>query len=69
MSAIYVSSPISIPVVYGLGLRGWPPSKAQMKTMRRIAKALVFTTCLLPLAWLVWDFFQGQLGANPNVAS
>lgn len=62
---MFISNPITIAVVSGLGLRGWSPSKAQTKTMRRIAKALVFTTCLLPFAWLVWDFFQGQLGANP----
>ena len=33
--------------------------------MRRVAKALVFTICLVPFAWLVWEFFQGQLGVNP----
>ncbi len=66
---MFVTNPISIAIVSGLGLRGWPPSKAQMKTVRSIAKALVLTTCLVPFAWLVWDFFQGQLGANPNAAS
>ena len=62
---MFVSNPISIAVAARLGYLGWPPSKAHMKTARRIAKALVFTICLLPIAGLVLDFFQGQLGANP----
>lgn len=28
-------------------------------------KALVFFACLLPLAFLLWDGFNGALGANP----
>ncbi|MCC6136933.1 MAG: protein-methionine-sulfoxide reductase heme-binding subunit MsrQ [Candidatus Contendobacter sp.] len=29
------------------------------------AKPLIFIGCLLPLAWLCWLAWQGQLGANP----
>lgn len=29
------------------------------------AKALLFASCLLPLAWLVWGAATGGLGANP----
>jgi methionine sulfoxide reductase heme-binding subunit len=29
------------------------------------AKAAVFVLCLLPLAWLIWGFFNGKLGGNP----
>lgn len=28
-------------------------------------KPLVFVACLLPLAWLLWLTWQGQLGVNP----
>ena len=28
-------------------------------------KLVVFTNCLVPLALLVWDWWRGQLGANP----
>ncbi len=28
-------------------------------------KPLIFISCLLPLAWLCWLAWQGQLGANP----
>ena len=41
------------------------PSKAQIRALRRIAKAKVFAICLVPFAWLVWEFFHGQLGVNP----
>jgi sulfoxide reductase heme-binding subunit YedZ len=33
--------------------------------MRRSVKPAVFTLCLLPLMWLVWQGLAGQLGANP----
>ncbi len=29
------------------------------------SKPLVFASCLLPLAWLVWDVLHGQLGTDP----
>lgn len=31
----------------------------------RFHKPLVFVLCLLPLAWGLWDAWQGMLGANP----
>ncbi len=37
--------------------------------LRWIAKPLVFTACLLPLAWLVWLTTSGGLGANPIEAT
>ena len=30
-----------------------------------VVKPLVFVACLLPLAWLLWLTWQGQLGVNP----
>jgi len=30
-----------------------------------LSKPFVFALCLLPLAWLVWDAVQGQLGPDP----
>lgn len=33
--------------------------------MTRVIKPAVFVLCLVPLAWLVWDAFHHQLGANP----
>lgn len=29
------------------------------------SKPLVFALCLLPLAWLIWDTWHGQLGTDP----
>jgi sulfoxide reductase heme-binding subunit YedZ len=31
-------------------------------------KALLFTTCLIPLAWLTWDALHDGLGADPVAA-
>ena len=59
------SNPFTTAVTFRLGLPAWQLSKAQIKTVRRIAKPLVFTLCLVPFAWLIAEFFQGQLGANP----
>lgn len=28
-------------------------------------RAVLFVLCLLPVLWLIWGFFQHQLGANP----
>src|SRR3569832_1749740 len=33
--------------------------------MNRVIKPAVFVLCLLPLAWLGWDAYMHQLGANP----
>lgn len=33
--------------------------------LRRLSKPLVFIACLLPLAWLIWRFWNDQLGTNP----
>lgn len=33
--------------------------------MTRVIKPAVFVLCLAPLAWLLWDGFTHQLGANP----
>lgn len=33
--------------------------------MSRVVKPAVFIACLLPLAWLTWDAYHHQLGANP----
>lgn len=33
--------------------------------MKRVIKPAVFVLCLLPLAWLCWDAYMHQLGANP----
>ena len=55
----------TLAIISGLGLPAWRPSKAQVKTLRRIAKALVFVLCLVPFAWLVTEFLTGQLGVNP----
>ncbi len=33
--------------------------------MHRSVKPAVFTLCLLPLLWLIWQGLAGQLGANP----
>lgn len=33
--------------------------------MRTVVKPLVFLICLIPLVSLLWNAFQGQLGANP----
>src|SRR6267143_4837051 len=30
-----------------------------------IFKPAVFVVCLVPMAWLVWDIFAGNLSANP----
>jgi len=38
---------------------------AATPSMVRIAKALVFTAASLPFLALVWDGFNGELGANP----
>ncbi len=65
MRSLDISNPVLIGVASCHSVWKWHPSKARMKTVRRIAKPLVFTLCLIPLAWLVWDFFHGQLGANP----
>ncbi len=62
---MHQSNPITSPVSSRLGTLWSRPSKAQIKVLRRIAKALVFTICLVPFAWLVWEFLQGQLGVNP----
>ena len=59
------SNPITNAVNFRLGLPAWRPSKAQIKTARRIARPLVFMLCLVPFAWLVAQFFQGHLGVNP----
>lgn len=31
----------------------------------KLAKVAVFVLCLVPLAWLLWRAFEGELGANP----
>ena len=59
------SNPITSALSSRLGTPWSRPSKAQIKALRRIAKAMVFTICLVPFAWLVWEFFHGQLGVNP----
>ena len=59
------SNPIAATLTFRLDQQTWWPSKARIKSVRRIAKALVFTLCLVPLTWLVAEFLQGQLGANP----
>ena len=41
------------------GLRMLSPG--QISTL----KAVLFAICLIPAAWLVWRFFQQDLGANP----
>ena len=64
-AATLLSNPITSAVSSRLGMPWSRPSKAQIKASRRVAKALVFTICLVPFAWLVWEFFQGQLGVNP----
>lgn len=33
--------------------------------MTRVIKPAAFIACLLPLAWLCWDAYMHQLGANP----
>lgn len=33
--------------------------------MLRYLKPVIFLTCLVPLAWLLWRGFHGSLGANP----
>ncbi|MFO1372788.1 MAG: protein-methionine-sulfoxide reductase heme-binding subunit MsrQ [Candidatus Competibacteraceae bacterium] len=40
-------------------------SPQQTHTFVRIGKPLLFSAGLLPLAWLFWLGFTGQLGANP----
>jgi len=30
-----------------------------------ISKPAVFVVCLVPMVWLVWDTFAGNLSANP----
>ena len=62
---MFQSNPIAAALTSSLDPQTWRPSKAQIKTVRRIAKALVFTLCLVPFVGLVAEFFQGQLGANP----
>ena len=37
--------------------------------VRWVAKPLVFTLCLVPLAWLGWLWFDDALGANPIEAN
>lgn len=32
---------------------------------RSLLKAFFFILCLLPAAWVAWQFYAGQLGANP----
>jgi len=34
-------------------------------TNTRISKSVLFVLCLVPLCWIVWDAFDGNLGANP----
>ncbi len=34
--------------------------------IRRVAKPLVFALCLVPLAWIVWRVFTGDLGDGLN---
>jgi len=34
-------------------------------TLRNLVKAVVFLAALLPLSWLIWNFQQGTLSANP----
>jgi methionine sulfoxide reductase heme-binding subunit len=36
-----------------------------MQLVRRVIKPAVFVACLGPLAWLVYNAFWGDLGANP----
>ena len=43
-----------------------PPRGAWL--LKAWAKPLVFTLCLLPLAWLVWGAAADRLGANPAEA-
>jgi sulfoxide reductase heme-binding subunit YedZ len=33
--------------------------------MKRLVKPLLFTLCVVPLAWLIWDALHAGLGANP----
>jgi sulfoxide reductase heme-binding subunit YedZ len=37
----------------------------QQKTIRWIAKPLLFACCMVPASLLLWGVFQDQLGANP----
>jgi sulfoxide reductase heme-binding subunit YedZ len=37
----------------------------QTRWLQHIGKPLVFSACLLPLAWLFWLGWSDQLGANP----
>lgn len=43
------------------------PTRVARARFDRVAasKPFVFATCLLPLAWLVWDTLHGQLGTDP----
>ncbi len=65
MRSLHISNPVLTGVASCLSVWRWHPSKQNVKTVRRIAKPLVFTLCLIPLAWLVRDFLHEQLGANP----
>jgi len=33
--------------------------------IRRVAKPIVFVAALLPVTFLIWHAFHGELGANP----
>lgn len=35
------------------------------RLLQRLGKPLVFSTCLLPLTWLIWLAWSDQLGTNP----
>ena len=60
-----LANTIARPMPFSLVLPVWRPSKAQVKTLRRVAKVTVFVLCLVPFAWLVNEFLNGQLGVNP----
>ena len=59
------SNTIARATISSFGLPAWRPTKAHVKTLRRIAKTFVFVLCLLPVAWLAAKFYYGQLGVNP----